>query len=140
MIIKQVQDSLDDAFNVREEVFVNEQGFNKELVFADFDHLPSTKHYVCYDMDMKPIGTCVVVDNGDDYQIKRACVLKDYRKKGYGRLMIERVIEMHKDKHISLSSQLPSEAFYWTLGFRSTGDPFLEANTPHIKMVYKHGR
>lgn len=138
MIIKHITENLDDALNIRDEVFTKEQGIDRKLVFNDFDNYPTTKHYVCYDIDMKPIGSCVVLEKDHCFELKRVAILKDYRRKGYGRLMIERVLDMHNTKPVSLSSQLPSEAFYWNMGFRPVGDHFLEAGIPHISMIYNH--
>lgn len=134
MIIKQVKGDISDALKVRELVFCNEQGIKKELVFAGFDNLDSTKHFVCYDSNENPIGSLVVIDNGNKYSLKRVCILKESRRLGFGKLLLERVIELHANKPITLKAQLTSEAFYWSVGFRAEGEVFLEAGIPHVNM------
>lgn len=136
MNIKLVKNDISDALKIREEVFVKEQGIASDIINADFDKLDTTKHYIYYNENNKAIASLALLDMGKEYMIKRVCVLKDFRRSGIGAKLMERVIQSHTDKPITLNSQLSTEAFYWAVGFRSQGDMFLEVDIPHIKMVY----
>ena len=71
----------------RIEVFVKEQGFRDE--FDDIDAIAI--HFVAYDEGNRPIGTCRIftVDDPQIYLLGRLAVVKDYRGKGLGKVLLE---------------------------------------------------
>ena len=71
-----------EAKDIRQEVFVDEQGFKNE-----FDNIDNTAiHLVCYDKE-KPIGTARIFYDEElkGYHFGRIAVIKSYRGKGIGR-------------------------------------------------------
>lgn len=124
----------EDALYIRTVVFVDEQGFRDE-----FDEIDKTcLHPIAYDQD-KPIAVCRCFYEHDisSWHIGRMAVLKDYRKKGIGRLVMEKAeeeIAKRGAKEAVLSSQYPVKEFYEALGFTAEGDIYLDENYPHILM------
>lgn len=124
----------DDAVFVRTTVFIHEQGFENEL--DDKDAI--CRHIVIYRED-KPCATCrVFKDESGKYKLGRVAVIKEYRKEGLGRLVVEKAEEYVKEcgaNALHLNSQIPVIAFYEKLGYHTVGEVFLEENVEHIAMV-----
>ena len=70
----------EEAKNIREEVFVKEQGFFEE--FDDKDDIAT--HFVALECG-KPVGTCRLLKGADgEYLIGRIAVVKSQRGRGVG--------------------------------------------------------
>mgnify|MGYP001170571465 FL=1 len=67
-------------------------------------------------------------------------VLKEYRKKGVGRAIIEEILKhylnLNKVNNLILNSQIEAKDFYKQFGFVEVGEEFIEANIMHQKMMY----
>jgi predicted GNAT family N-acyltransferase len=118
---------------IRTTVFVNEQGFNEE--FDSIDNY--AKHIIIYDNN-KPVavGRYFTNDN-EEYHIGRIAVLKDYRKFGYGKKimqLIENEIKKTDAKIIVVSAQLQAQKFYEKCGFTARGSVYLDEHCKHIEM------
>ena len=74
-----------EAKDIRQEVFIDEQGFKNE--FDDIDN--TAIHLVCYDKE-KPIGTARIFYDEElkGYHFGRIAVIKSYRGKGIGRELL----------------------------------------------------
>lgn len=124
-----------DAIKIRNEVFVNEQGFREEFDTIDNECI----HFIVFDKD-KAIATTRIYFSiqHDCYSIGRFAVLKSYRQKGVGTFMIKEVEKYMKEKYgsivIGLSSQLRAIAFYEKRGYEKKGDMYLDENYPHVWM------
>ena len=86
----------DDAIMIRKVVFEDEQGFEEE--FDELDESDKVKHMVFY-KDGEPIGTCRYYIEDDEYRIGRIAVIKEYRGKGIGQMMMEKMIEESLNNH-----------------------------------------
>lgn len=135
MTIRVYENALpEDALYIRTVVFVNEQGFRDE-----FDEIDKTcLHLIAYDGD-KPIAVCRCFYEQDvtSWHIGRMAVLKDHRKKGIGRLVMEKAedeIAKRGGLEAALSSQYPVKGFYEALGYTAEGDIYLDEDYPHILM------
>lgn len=67
----------------------------------------------------------------------RIAVLKEHRKKGYGRAVLEQAEkEMKKQgaKSVFISAQTQAQKFYEALGYKAYGDIYPEEDIPHIAM------
>lgn len=120
---------------VRETVFIKEQQIPIELEWDEFDD--DSLHVLATDRCGTPIGTARVLADG---HIGRMAVLKEWRGKGVGSAMLNRLLEEIKKQHIdqaTLNAQTEAVSFYKKFGFQSAGDVFIEAGIPHIKMVRK---
>lgn len=130
-----------DAKFIRETVFMNEQGFVNE--FDEKDAI--AKHLVLYDDTNRPIATCRFFPNkeGTVCFVGRIAVLKAFRQKSYGAVMlreVERQIKNTTDaKEIRLAAQVRAKEFYEKSGYATVGSVFLEEGCPHIWM-YKSWR
>lgn len=141
MVIRRVttESELEEAFIVRKEVFVEEQGVAAEVELDEHDS--SARHIVLYH-DNQPIGTgrLRVVDGLA--KLERICVLAVHRKHGYGREIMKDLELMGKELGLSqakLNAQTHAADFYVKLGYHITSDVFMEEGMPHVTMVKELG-
>lgn len=133
-----------EAQDIREAVFIKEQGFHDE--FDDIDRY--AKHLVLFHKEL-PVATCRFFQKGffqkgffqkescTDYLIGRIAVLKQYRGKNIGAYLLnetEREIKNSGGKKIFLHAQCKAEKFYQKQGYTSYGEIDFEENCPHIWM------
>jgi predicted GNAT family N-acyltransferase len=119
------------AAPIRMAVFVDEQRVPAELEMDERD--ASCVHAVAFD-DERPVGTGRLLPDG---HIGRMAVLKEYRGKGVGGEMLQRLMQAAKargDREIVLSAQTRAVAFYLAHGFESFGPVYEEAGIPHQDM------
>lgn len=88
-------------------ILKNKKEFLELLLLADeqesmIDHyLERGEMFALYDGDLK--ASCVVTDEGDGvYEIKNIATYPHYQRKGYGRKLIEFVLEHYKDRYHTL--------------------------------------
>ena len=128
-----------DAEKIRRQVFIQEQSILEQ---DEWDALDAVSlHFVVYDRhlenDLKinqAIATARLLENNS---IGRVAVLKSYRSKGVGRLIMQQIIEharTEKRQFLKLSSQLHAIAFYESFGFQVKGVGYLDCGIPHIDM------
>lgn len=125
----------DYAKEIRQKVFVKEQGFQNE--FDDIDK--TATHIVLFHDEKTPIATCRIFWNEtmDMYILGRLAVVKEYRGKNIGSLLVreaEKYIHKKGGKSIALHAQCRVTAFYNKLGFTEFGDIEDEEGCPHIWM------
>ena len=121
-----------DARRVREQVFINEQKVPVALEWDANDAV--SRHVVAYDTTGVAVGTGRLLPDG---HIGRMAVLPEWRGKGVGRALLERLLESAQiagQQHLVLHAQTQAEEFYRRLGFAQTGAPFMEAGIPHVLM------
>lgn len=124
----------DEARNIREEVFIKEQGFSEE--YDEIDN--KATHFVYFYKDV-PVGTLrlFTLKNPKEYILGRLAVLKNYRNFKIGTILVERAIDYVENKvgeRLILHSQLSAKEFYEKLGFLEFGEVEYEENCPHIWM------
>lgn len=123
------------GFEVRRQVFIEEQGISENLVFDDHDE--EALHMVVKDRGTV-IGTARVSFLApNQVKLERMAVLKPFRSKGVGRKIISFLNEEFRNRHVEqvvLHAQYEVIAFYESCGFQQTGSPFWEAGIKHIKM------
>ena len=120
-----------DASPIRFTVFCEEQGVAREIELDEQDAL--SIHAVAYE-DGKPVATGRLLPDG---HIGRMAVLKDWRGRGIGGLMLARLIERAKergDREVVLSAQIHAAAFYAEHGFVAHGEEYMEAGIRHQEM------
>lgn len=126
-----------EAKNIRETVFVNEQGFNYE--FDGIDDIST--HLVLY-IDDKAAATCrfFLDKKKDTYLIGRIAVLKNYRGLGLGSQLLqsaENLITKKGGKLIRLSAQLQAVEFYRKNGYICESKTHYDESYPHVWMYKK---
>jgi len=122
---------------VREPVFVEEQGVPLEMEWDDDDVM--AYHLIALDRQLRPIGTARLLGSG---QIGRMAVLPEWRRRGVGRALLSRLLEQAEavgPPKLFLHAQTEAEGFYAKAGFTPVGKVFLEADIPHRKMVRHQG-
>ncbi len=125
----------DCAKEVRQKVFIEEQGFQKE--FDDVD--AAAVHIVLFYEDKKPAATCRIFwdFNMDSHILGRLAVMKEYRGRNLGSLMVqeaERYVKKIGGKCLALHAQCRAAAFYEKLGFVTFGEIEDDEGCPHVWM------
>lgn len=123
----------EQARHVRETVFVGEQGVPREIEMDEHDDV--SRHAVARDAEAGAIGTGRLLPDG---HIGRMAVLADWRGKGVGRALLERLLEeagSRNMRHLALHAQTQASGFYRRFGFVEEGPEFMEAGIPHRTMV-----
>ena len=124
----------EDAKKIRINVFVEEQGFQNEL--DNTDNIAT--HLVLYD-NGTPIATCRVFhgEQNGEYILGRLAVIKEYRGKNIGKLMIEEAEKSVLKKggtSLILHAQCRAKSFYEKSGYCEFGEIGDEEGCPHIWM------
>ena len=125
---------LEPGFYIRSKVFVEEQKVPEELEIDEYDNIAN--HIVIYDKE-KPVATGRLVNIEGEDLLGRIAVLKDYRNRGIGKLVVESLIGKAEEKgleEVHLHAQLTAVKFYEKLGFESYGEIFDDAGIDHISM------
>ena len=128
------------GFNLRTEVFVNEQNVPIELELDEKDNSEYTIH-VGYFKDDKLIGVARLIDMDKEViHIGRVAIDKNHRGEGIGHKLIlgcEDIAKnaLNKDFTIELSAQVYAENFYKKLGYSRVNDNiYTDAGIEHIDM------
>ena len=129
---------LHDIFALRAEVFVVEQ----KCIYQDIDYKDQKALHVLLKNNNKLIGYTRIFKNGDYFKnasIGRVLVCKNNRNHNYGTQLMEVSIKAIKTKFkeskISISAQTYLKQFYNNLGFKVSGEEYLEDGIPHIAMI-----
>ncbi len=123
-----------EAKTIRQEVFVEEQGFTEEFDTID----QKSYHLVIYTKQGEPVATARIFIEPDGYHISRVAVRKEMRQHHIGRYLMdtaEQKIKSLKGSLAILSAQCQAQGFYETLGYKTKGDTYLDENCLHIQMV-----
>ncbi|MES9873376.1 MAG: GNAT family N-acetyltransferase [Candidatus Sedimenticola sp. PURPLELP] len=117
---------------VREEVFIREQGVPPDLEWDDDD--PEAIHLLAEDTNKRPIGTVRLLPDG---QIGRMAVVSSWRNRGIGGRLICHLLEStdkQRFPRLFLNAQTQAVSFYRRFGFAEQGEVFMEAGIPHLRM------
>jgi len=126
---------LEGAFEVRKEVFVEQQGIPESIVF---DNLEGEAMHILVRVGDQATGTARIRFLGArQAKLERMAVLKTFRNKGIGKGIISFIIENLRSKQVEkvvLHAQQEVVEFYRKCGFKQKGSPFWEAGIKHVKM------
>jgi predicted GNAT family N-acyltransferase len=129
------QKELEDAFSVRRTVFINEQNVPAE---EELDHHEDeATHFVLYH-EGSPIGAGRFRFVDGYGKVERICVLKEARKTGAGKRIMNGIEEYALEEDIrklKLNSQTHAIPFYAGLGYEVVSEEFLDAGIPHKTMI-----
>ncbi len=130
-----VTDNREACFALRIEVFVDEQGVDKEIELDEYD---DEAVHILATYNGEPVGTSRLLFSGETGKIGRFCVVKSHRGTGLGRLLLDASIkELQTYDHLTrgyLSAQTYAVPFYAKAGFKAYGDEYMEAGIPHMDM------
>ena len=136
ILIKSWQDAKKEAFPIRKQVFIEEQGVPEEMELDEYD--AAAWHALAY-ADSQCIGTArLVTPTGNTGRIGRMAVLPKYRQQGHGKRLLEALLEQGKRNGITqfeLHAQLLAIPFYEQSGFIAQGDVYDEAGIAHRDMI-----
>ncbi len=125
----------DNAFSVRQKVFVDEQAVPVHLELDEHDQ--SAVHFIAYDGDI-PIGAGRIrVPEPGIAKVERVCILPQYRGKHLGNLLMETMESYSKSaklKTVKLYAQSYAVPFYEKLDYQITSPEFMDAGIPHRAM------
>ena len=103
-------------------------------------------HLMIYNANKTLIAYSRIVPKGVSYadytSIGRVVTSLSVRMQGIGKLLMEKSIEQTKqlfpDAPLKISAQAYLRKFYTELGFKATGEEYIEDHIPHIGMVYSN--
>ena len=128
---------LSDAFAVRRDVFIDEQGVSEaeEMDGKDEDAV----HLVLHDTDTgEPVGTARLrTPEPEVAKVERVAVREAYRREGLGVELMELIEDEAREQgctHAVLHAQSRVIQFYEDLGYEITSEEFEEAGIPHVEM------
>lgn len=137
------------AFDVRQEVFVVEQGVPLSEELDDLDHAQTTTHVVAVTAQSLELGRALgtarlLVDAPGSVHIGRVAVRKEARGQGIGALLmtaLERVaLRNHHDERgvtVALSAQETALPFYESLGYTLVDERrYLDCDIWHRDMAH----
>jgi predicted GNAT family N-acyltransferase len=119
------------ASPIRFTVFCEEQGVPREIELDEQDS--ASVHAVVFE-GTTPIATGRLLPDG---HIGRMAVLKAWRGRGIGGLMLTKLLERAKERghsEVALSAQNHAVPFYRAHGFVEEGNEYLEAGIRHQAM------
>jgi len=143
---------LPEIHAIRRTVFVEEQGVDPDL---EQDGLDDQAAHCVLRENGRAVGCArirrqirgIEADQKTDrkneqqplvcWKIERLAVLPEARNRGYGKLIMEWIMRQARSEGIdglTMHAQHQLIDFYSKLGFRTTGNPFLEAGIRHISM------
>ncbi|MFD2639917.1 GNAT family N-acetyltransferase [Piscibacillus salipiscarius] len=129
------KEQLEDAYQVRSEVFIKEQNVPPEIEVDE--HESEAVHFVGY-LDEKPVAASRLRLLDDYGKFERICVLKELRGKHYGQQIIQEMedyLVSQKVKKAKLNAQTHAEEFYKRIGYETISDEFMDAGIPHVTMI-----
>ncbi len=124
----------EQAFDIRRRVFQEEQGVSPE---DEFDAEDTYATPVLATFAGTAIGTGRVVFHPDHAKVGRMAVLKEWRRRGVGRALLEALLAAARERGVRrlvLHAQVHAIPFYAAMGFDVVSDEFQEAGIPHRRM------
>ena len=136
ILIKTWELAQDEAYPIRRDVFILEQGVPEEMELDEFD--PGALHALAYE-ESTCVGTARLVYVDDNSaQMGRMAVLSKFRGRGIGAAILMALVKRAQAQGMSsliLHSQVVAIPFYEKLGFIGQGPIYEEAGLPHRNMM-----
>ncbi|MFT6053171.1 MAG: putative GNAT family N-acyltransferase [Roseivirga sp.] len=131
------QEELDQAFAIREKVFIEEQECDRDEEFDEFD--AESVHFIAYYRGTVA-GTSRYRKTAKGIKLERFAVLKEFRGSGIGKRLVSTVLAdvlyHYNDKGtlIYLHAQVSAMQLYAKYDFKKVGELFTEAKIEHYEM------
>lgn len=123
-----------DPFEIRREVFVEEQNCPEEEEYDCFDD--QALHLIVY-VDGERAAAGRIWFDGSDFKIGRLAVRKKFRGQKIGdlalRLLIYKAFNSGAEE-VKISAQTYIMPLYRKFGFKEYGEEYIEAGIPHMAM------
>ncbi len=133
-IVKSEQ-QLQQAFEVRRKVFVEEQGVPEHIELDEFD--ATAIHFIVYNGDHVIAAARIREYEPKVGKVERVCVLPEFRGKRIGILIMNAIEEYaieHNFTKLKLNAQSYAIPFYEKLNYEINSPEFLDAGIPHRTM------
>ncbi|WP_127579711.1 GNAT family N-acetyltransferase [Paenibacillus koleovorans] len=134
------QEELAKCLRVRKDVFVQEQGVAEELEVDEYDiSANAAVHFLLRDENGTELGASrLKTYEPGSAKLQRIAILKSFRGKGYGRLLVEAMERQAVQLGYTfavLDAQVQASAFYAKMGYAVIStEPFLDAGIEHVRM------
>lgn len=131
---------LEDAFRIRKEVFVEEQGVPLQDEFDGYDEPDAPARHILVYYEGHPAATGRLRWIGDTAKLERICVRATMRKFGLGSVVVkglEKIAQEEGFHKAKLHAQTQAQKFYSKLGYVQVSEEFIEDGIPHIVMERK---
>lgn len=127
------------CLDVRNQVFVEEQGVPAELEVDELDKLESECIHVLMLHGEQPAGTARMKRyDSETAKIQRVAMMKQWRGQGFGRKLMEAVEDQARRNgyhYAILDAQTTARPFYEGIGYRTVSEePFYDAGILHVRM------
>lgn len=123
--------------DIRTSVFTAEQGADETAEFDRYDEEKTdTLYALLYDGE-NAVATSRLALTEKGYKIGRIAVLKEYRGKGLGEIIVRAVVEKAFEKGadtVLVDAQNYAVPFYERFGFKVAGSQIFDRGLPHMPM------
>ena len=122
-----------EILKARAKVFM----FEQKIWYLDMDNIDYKSQHLFLEQNGEVVAYLRAFSGETDGEIHIGRVLSVEHNKGLGTLLMNNAFKFFKEnnvKSIVLNSQITAVKFYEKLGFNTTGQEFIEAGIPHIKM------
>ncbi|MFB1050224.1 GNAT family N-acetyltransferase [Paraliobacillus sp. JSM ZJ581] len=136
------KEQLEKVYQLRKDVFVEEQDIPIEYEFDQHDNNPSTVH-ILLEVEGQALATGRLRFVNQQGKLERICVDSRFRKHGLGKEIVDALGKITRSKGIHtvyLHGQTQAEQFYQKLGYETKSAAFLEDGIPHYVMKKILGR
>ncbi|CAH1055940.1 GNAT family N-acetyltransferase [Paenibacillus pseudetheri] len=133
------EEQLRMGLDIRTKVFVEEQMVPVEEEIDEYDVIGPNAHHILIIDEGVPVATGrLIYYKTGTAKMQRIAVLKDYRVKGYGRVLLLAMEELARELGLEasiLDAQCQAENFYKKLGYEVIStEPFYDAGILHVRM------
>ena len=130
------EEELGQAFQIREEVFIDEQECPRGEEFDGFDD--ESVHFIAY-INGEPAGTSRYRSTDKGVKLERFAVLKKFRGRGVGKRLVQTALGQISTSYtpgtlLYLHAQLTAIPLYSRYDFEKVGEKFMEAGIEHFEM------
>ncbi len=134
LILCTTKDQLVDHYLIRKTVFIDEQkiSYEDEYDFTEKEALP----FLLFHQGIA-VGASRIRFENDYAKLERICILKPYRGKGLGRILLDEMMDYSRKLGVNkfeLGAQAYAIPFYEKCGFRVISALYYDAGIPHFKM------
>ena len=133
------EEQLQQGLDIRVKVFVEEQKVPAEEEIDEYDVIsPNAHHILVVDEGTAAATGRLIYYKAGNAKMQRIAVLKDYRSKGYGRVLLLAMEELARELGLEVSildAQCQAEPFYRKLGYEVIStETFYDAGILHVRM------
>lgn len=125
---------------LRQDIFIIEQ----KCIYEDIDNIDPKCEHLLVKEDNKIVGCCRIVPASIKFKhpsIGRVAVHKAYRKKGFGKKLVLKSLEILSERNtdsVIIEAQSYLLDFYESLGFTAISEAYPVDGISHHKMIFHY--